>query len=110
MNALAYFAPSALLFTVHIAMESFREDVLLFVLQGVVTDGQNSKVYNAFVYSIDFFYVLLLITIIFLSLHFKNNHKRFKPYLYGISTIFGLFFIAVFIVLGVDVVRGLVDG
>ena len=36
MNALAYFAPSLFLFTVHIAMQAFRADVLPNVLSGFV--------------------------------------------------------------------------
>jgi len=34
MNSLSYFAPSFFFFTVHIAMEAFRADVLTKVLAG----------------------------------------------------------------------------
>ena len=36
MNALGYFSPALVLFTVHIAMDAFRQDVLPFVLAGEV--------------------------------------------------------------------------
>ncbi len=109
MNSLSYFSPSFFLFTVHIAMEAFREDVLVKVLGGVVSSPDTSQFYNSFVYTMDFIYVVLIMTIVFYSLHLTNTHKRFKPYIYGISTIFGLFMLAVFIVLAVDIFRGLID-
>jgi hypothetical protein len=110
MNALSYFAPSFFLFTVHIAMDAFRQDVLSKLLTGVINDSNNSsQVYNAFVITIDFIYVMLLTSVVFYSLHLTNNHKRFKPYIYAVSTLFGLFMIIVFIVLAVDVIRGLFD-
>ena len=62
---------------------------------------------NFFTLTMDFVYVLLLITIVFYSLHLNNNHKRFKPYIYGVSTIFGIFMTIVFVVLFVDIIRGL---
>ena len=48
-------------------------------------------------------------SIVFFSLHLTNGNQKFKPYLYAVSTLFGLFAIVVFGVLAVDVVRGLVD-
>ena len=58
----------------------------------------------------DFVYVLLVMTVIFYSLHLNNNHKRFKPYIYGVSTLMGIFMTIVFVVLFVDIIRGLVSG
>jgi hypothetical protein len=109
MNALLYFAPSFFLFTIHIAMEAFREDVLVKVLNGTVNDPNNSEFYNAFVYTIDFIYVILMLSIIFFSLHLKSTTKKFKTFLYGVSTVLGVFSISVFLVLLVDVLRGLLD-
>lgn len=108
MNGLSYFAPAFFLFTVHIAMDAFRTDVLVQILSGVVGD-QKSQVYNAFVYTMDFIYVLLIMTIVFMSLHLTNRHKRFIPYIYGVSTLFGLFMVCVFAVLVVDIFRGLIN-
>lgn len=72
--------------------------------------ANTGNVYRAFVYTMDFIYVMLLMTLVFYSLHLTNNNKYFKPYIYGISTLFGLFMLSVFIVLAVDLVRGLVYG
>lgn len=109
MNSLAYFSASFYLFTVHIAMESFRDDVLVNALQNVIKDPDNSEVLNAFVYTIDFLYVMLLLTIVFYSLHLKSDQPRFKYYVYAVSTLFGLFMLAVIVVLLVDTVRGLLN-
>lgn len=109
MNGLAYFAPALFLFTVHIAMDAFRSDVLVKLLNGVVGDPNNSQFFNAFVYTIDFIYVLLIMTIVFFSLHLTNRHKKFMPYIYGISTLFGMFMVCVFLVLIVDIFRGLLN-
>ena len=109
MNALSYFAPPFFLFTVHIAMQAVRADVLPYVFVGLVNDPNNNEFYNGFVYTIDFIYVLLIMSIVFFSLHLTNGNKRYKPYLYAVSTLFGFFSILVFAVLAVDVIRGLVD-
>lgn len=109
MNSFAYLAPSLFLFTVDIAMQAFRADILSKILGGVVPDSTDNQLYNAFVYTIDFIYVLLIMSIVFFSLHLTNGNKKFKPYLYAVSTIFGIFSIIVFIVLFVDVIRGLLD-
>ena len=109
MNSLAYFAPSLFLFTVHIAMEAFRADVLTKVLGGVVPNPEKSEFYNSFVYTVDFIYVMLVGSIIFYSLHLTNNNKKFKPYIYAVSTLLGIFSVIVFLVLLVDIIRGLVD-
>ena len=106
MNSLSYFSPSFFLFTVHIAMEAFRQDVLQKYLSSTVS----SQVLDFFVLSIDFIYVMLVMSIVFYSLHLNNNHKRFKPYIYGVSTLFGVFMVVVFVVLFVDIIRGLIGG
>jgi len=83
--------------------------VLTKVLSGVVNNPDGSQFYNAFVFTIDFIYVMLIMTIIFLSLHLNHKHKRLIPYIYGISTLFGLFMACVVIVLVVDILRGLIS-
>jgi hypothetical protein len=109
MNSLSYFAPSFFLFTVHIAMDAFRADVLPTVLGGAVSDPNKSPFYNAFVSTMDFIYVMLVGSVIFFSLFLTNSNKKFKPYIYAVSTLFGFFAIAVFVVLVVDVFRGLIN-
>jgi len=106
---MAYFAPSMFLFTVHIAMEAFRADVLTNAFSGFVADPSSNKVLNGFVYTMDFIYVMLICSVVFFSLHLTNSNKKFKPYIYAISTLFGIFAIIVFLVLIVDVIRGLVN-
>lgn len=109
MNALAYFAPAFFLFTVHIAMDAFRADVLTALFSGLVADANNSPALMSFVYLVDFIYVMLLGAVVYYSLHLTHASRHFKPYIYAVSTLFGLFSIAVFLVLAVDVFRGLLD-
>ena len=52
---------------------------------------------------------MLVGSIIFYSLHLTNNNKKFKPYIYAVSTLFGIFAVIVFSILAVDVIRGLID-
>jgi branched-subunit amino acid permease len=106
MNALSYFAPALFMFTVHIAIDAFRQDVLQRWLAGTVSSG----VLDWFVYTVDFLYAMMFGTIIFYSLHFKNSTKHFKQYIYVISTVLGILMIIVMGVLLVDVIRGLIDG
>ena len=58
----------------------------------------------------DFIHVLLIGSVIFLSINFKNNSQYFKPMIYVASTIFGLFMLIVMGVLLTDVIRGLIQG
>ena len=55
----------------------------------------------------DFLYALLMMGVIFNSLHFKNGDKFFKPLIYIVSSLFGLFMLIIMGVLFVDIVRGL---
>ena len=57
----------------------------------------------------DWIYVMFVLTMIFFSIHLTNSNARYKPYIYAISTLFGLFGLMVFLVLTIDVVRGLSD-
>ncbi len=109
MNALSYLAPAFFLFTVHIAMIAIRADVLPYVFVGLVSNPNDNEFYNSFVYTMDFIYVLMIMSILFFSLHLTNSNNRYKPYLYAVSTLLGVFSIVVFAVLAVDVIRGLID-
>lgn len=57
----------------------------------------------------DFVYVLLILGLILKSIHFTHRTPRFVPYIYTVSTIIGMFSIAVFIVLVVDMIIGIID-
>jgi hypothetical protein len=83
--------------------------VIIYFLGSLISDPNNSQFYDGFIYTIDFIYVMLILSIVFFSLHLTNSNKKFKPYVYLVSTCFGLFAICVFLVLAVDVIRGLAD-
>ena len=104
MNSLAFFAPSFFMFTVHIAMKAFREDVLNRYI------NVDAKILNFFVFTMDFILALLILAIVFYSLQFKNNTLNFKKVAYISSTLFGVFMLIVMGVLLVDIIRGLVQG
>lgn len=57
----------------------------------------------------DFIYVISLLGLVFKSMHFTHRTQRFFPFVYGMSTIMGMFSIAVFIVLIVDMAQGIAD-
>ena len=103
MNALAYLAPAFFMFTMHIAMQAFRLDVLEKYLGKTV--GTNFLDY--FVYTMDFIYALMVGGIIFFSLHFKNTSKYFVPLIYTVSTVLGVFIWIIMLVLITDIIRGL---
>lgn len=109
MNSFSFFAPSFFLFSIHIAMQAFRVDVLPNLLGGVIPDPNNNQLFKGFVYFIDFIYVLLVMSIILFSLLMKNDKKQFKSCMYLITTLLGMFAIIVFIVLMVDVIRGFLN-
>ena len=109
MNFLSYLSPSFFLFTIHIAMDAFRVDVLATLFGSVIGDPEQSNLLITFVYLADFIYVMMLGCLLYMSLHLTNNNLKYKPYIYAISTIFGIFACAVFLVLLVDVIRGLTD-
>jgi len=46
--------------------------------------------------------------VVFFSLHLTNKNPKFVPYIYSISTIYGLFSLMIFAVLIIDVIRGLI--
>jgi len=50
---------------------------------------------------------MMLGTVLFFSLNTTSNKPIYKPYIYFISTILGLMSITMFIVLLVDMIRGL---
>lgn len=105
MNALAYLSPAFFMFTMHIAMLAFRLDVLERYLGKTV--GTNALDY--FVYTMDFIYALMFVSVVFFSLNFKNNSKYFIPLIYTVSTVLGIFIWIIMFVLLVDIVRGLVS-
>ncbi len=107
---LAFVSPALFLFTIHIAMFAFRDWFFGYVLNNISSsDFQSTQFYNAFVYALDFIYVLFMLGLIFKSIHFTHRTKPFIPFIYGMSTIMGLFSVAVFLVLLVDMIQGIAD-
>jgi chitin synthase len=105
MNSMSYFSPALFMFTVHIAIQAFRYDVLSRWLSSAISPD----VLDFFVYTVDFIYVMMISSIIFYSLHFKNNVKEFKYKIYLVSTVFGIFMLIIMGVLLVDIVSGLIN-
>lgn len=64
---------------------------------------------NFFVYAGDFTYAMIVLSIIFFSVTTPANKPVYKPYIYFASTMFGLMTIMVFLVLFIDMIRGLVS-
>ena len=57
----------------------------------------------------DFIYIMLMFGFILKSMHFTHMTDRFIPYIYRMSTIMGMFSLAVIIVLIVDMITGIID-
>lgn len=115
MNALSFISPALFMYTIHIAMYTFQTNVIVTVLQqlGVVSDTQEAnqnQVIGVFVYTIDFIYVMIFLGLIFYSMHLTNREARFKTFFYGISTVYGLFSLAVFGVMLFDIISGFASG
>ena len=102
MNILGYISPSLFLFTVSIAMQVFVTDAL----NGVLGSFIPSAISDSFVYVVNFVYIMTTMGLIFYSMNLKNSDKKFIPFIYGVSTMLGLFSLCVFLILIVDIVRG----
>lgn len=63
-------------------------------------------IYATFVSMTDFLYAMMLLTIIFYSIHLTHSNKKFIYYIYLFSTIFGIFSLTTFVIFFVDVVKG----
>jgi hypothetical protein len=72
MNVLGFVAPALFLFTVYIAMQAFRDDVLVSFLSNLISP--DSEIYNCFVLTMNFIYVMLIggLILYFLILTNKN--------------------------------------
>jgi len=105
-NFLVYFAPALLLFTFHLTMQTVREDYLIDVFAIDNATGIGSVVYYTFVNIIDFGYALIVLAIIFFSIHLTHTNKKFIYFIYLFSTLFGLFSLVTFVIFFVDVIKG----
>lgn len=107
-NTLVYFAPSILLFTFHLTMQTIRADYLGEIFAKDNTTGIGGIIYATFVNIMDFLYALMFFGTIFLSIHLTHSNKKFIYYIYLFSTIFGLFSVITFVVILVDIIKGFV--
>ncbi len=105
-NFLVYFAPALMLFTFHLTMQTIKEDYLAEVFAISNPNGIGSIIYGTFVNIMDFIYVLMILAIIFFSIHLTHSNKKFIYFIYLFSTIFGIFSILTFVIFFVDVVKG----
>lgn len=103
---LVYFAPALMLFTFHLTMQAIRADYLVDVFAITNPKGIGSIIYGTFVNIMDFLYTLMILAIIYFSIHLTHSNKRYIYFVYLFSTIFGLFSLLTFIIFIVDVVKG----
>ena len=66
--------------------------------------------YDAFVYTINFIYAMLIFGLIYFSINLTNRNKHFVRFVYGVSTILGMMSIIMLVILIVDLARGLGRG
>lgn len=57
---------------------------------------------------VDFIYVMIFLGLVFYSMHLTNRHPRFKSYIYGASTAYGIFSLIVIAVFLVDIIKGFI--
>jgi hypothetical protein len=102
---LSYFTPAFFWFSIHISMKIFQEYALTKILKGVASSLDQNLVYNSFYYTIDSIYLITICSLVFYSLHLNNNNIKFKPFLYAVSTILGIFSLVILMVLVADIIR-----
>lgn len=86
-------------------MIAFTQDVLFnFSVIPIFT----TTFLNSFVYTVDFIYVMTYLGFIFKSMHLTNKNHKFIPFIYGASTLLGVLSLIIFVILGVDLIRGLI--
>lgn len=54
----------------------------------------------------DFLYALMILAIIYFSVHLTHTNKVFIYYIYLFSSIFGIFSILTFIIFFIDIIKG----
>lgn len=112
---LSYIAPALFMYTIHIAMYTFQANIIVDVLQQLnlvvqSTDAKNNTVMGIFVYVIDFIYAMIFLGLVFFSMHLTNREGKFRGFFYGVSTLYGIFSLAVFGVLLYDIFTGFFSG
>jgi hypothetical protein len=77
IGILGYISPALFMFTVHIAMYTFQVNAIfpIFNAVGLIRGEQDAKnpAVGIFVYITDFIYVMLLLGLVFYSMHLTNR-------------------------------------
>jgi small basic protein len=75
MNMLAFVAPALFMFTIHIAMFAFRDWFFGNVLSALNDESSfnTTEFYNSFVFVMDFIYIILMLGLVFKSIHFTHR-------------------------------------
>ena len=88
------------MFTVHVAMLIFN----VYVLQsGNWLTNYVQGWGTITLYTVDFIYMMLFLTLIFLSMHLTNRNKKFVPYIYITSTLLGVLSVMIFVLLAFEI-------
>lgn len=103
---LVYFAPALMLFTFHLTMEAIKVDYLVGVFAVTNPQSIGAVIYATFVSVADFLYSLMILAIIFFSIHLTHSNKQYIYFVYLFSTIFGIFSLLTFIIFLIDVIKG----
>lgn len=106
VNSVSYFSVSLFFFTVHISMKAFYFDALQPLFSSMINQSY-SKMIPFFVNFMDFIYVMVILSLIYMSLNLNYTDKIFKRMIYSTATVMGVFSVIVFIVLVVDLFRGM---
>jgi hypothetical protein len=72
MNMLGYIAPSLFLFTIYIAMQTFKDSILVDILSQFISP--NSQIYDGFVTTINFIYTIMIGGLVFYSMNLTNKN------------------------------------
>jgi hypothetical protein len=87
-------------------MEAIKVDYLVDVFAVTNPRSVGAIIYSTFVNIMDFLYTLMILAIIFFSIHLTHSNKRYIYFVYLFSTIFGIFSLLTFIIFFVDVIKG----
>ena len=92
-------------------MKTIELEVVKFLISGLLNQGAVTDVTESvsrfFTYTINFIYTLFILGLVLYSMYVNTKNRRFLSYIYLLSTIFGILSLIVFIVLLVDLIRGL---
>lgn len=86
-------------------MQTFKDAILVNILSQFI--NPNSQIYDGFVSTIIFIYIVMIGGLIFYSMNLTNKNTKFMSFVYKVSTALGIFSLIIFIILLIDVVNGI---